>query len=109
MRSRNYAGFIGDRIFLFLRRQGSSPHDAQDLTRARLFRAFDRITCLRPGRSREGTLPFVSTRHLKHFVAHARAHDRTQKRGGGMILGQLDTATIAEADARACELADLEC
>src|SRR4029434_5132822 len=38
---------------------------------------------------------------LKHFVAHARAHDRTQKRGGGMILGPLDTAAIAEADARA--------
>ena len=38
---------------------------------------------------------------LKHFVAHARAHDRTQKRGGGMIVGPLDTAAIAEADARA--------
>src|SRR5205823_11019615 len=27
---------------------------------ARLFRASDRITCLRPSRSREGTLPFLS-------------------------------------------------
>src|SRR5207249_2835399 len=41
---------------------------------------------------------------LKHFLAHARAHDRRQKRGGGMILGQLDTAAIAEADARAVSL-----
>jgi RNA polymerase sigma-70 factor (ECF subfamily) len=41
---------------------------------------------------------------LKHFVAHGRAHDRTQKRGGAMILGQLDTAAIAEADARAVSL-----
>ena len=38
---------------------------------------------------------------FKHFVAHVRAHDRTQKRGGGMILAHLDTAAIAEADARA--------
>ena len=41
---------------------------------------------------------------LKHFVAHGRARDRTQKRGGAMILGQLDTAAIAEADARAVSL-----
>jgi RNA polymerase sigma-70 factor (ECF subfamily) len=38
---------------------------------------------------------------LKHFLAHARAHDRAQKRGGGMILAPLDTASIAEADAQA--------
>src|SRR5256714_14932733 len=34
---------------------------------ARLFRAFDRITCLRPGRSREGTLPFLSARRTQTF------------------------------------------
>ena len=37
----------------------------------------------------------VPTEHFAH------AHDRRQKRGGGMILAQLDTAAIAEADARA--------
>jgi hypothetical protein len=53
-------------IFLFLRRQGSNPARCAR-SDARLFRAFDRVTCLRPGRSREGTLPFLSTRRTQTF------------------------------------------
>lgn len=87
-------------IFLFLRHQGSNPDDAQDLTQgffahlieSRAYAAADRDK----GRFRSFMLGT-----LKHFLAHARAHERAQKRGGGMILGPLDTASIAEADARA--------
>jgi DNA-directed RNA polymerase specialized sigma24 family protein len=86
-------------IFLFLRRQGSNPDDAQDLTQgffAHLIesRAYARAD---PDKGRFRSFLLGALKHL----AHARAHDRTQKRGGGMILAQLDTTAIAEADARA--------
>ena len=38
---------------------------------------------------------------LKHFLAHARDHDRAQKRGGGSVPVQLDEATISEAETHA--------
>jgi RNA polymerase sigma-70 factor (ECF subfamily) len=38
---------------------------------------------------------------LKHFVAHARDHERAQKRGGGALPVQLDEQAIAEADMHA--------
>src|SRR3989440_5564128 len=87
-------------IFLFLRRQGSNPDDAQDLTLALFANLLDARAVARAD-PEKGRFRSFLLGALNHFVAHARAHDRTQKRGGGMILGQLDTAAIAEADARA--------
>src|SRR5437660_4806630 len=87
-------------IFLFLRRQGSNPHDAQDLTQGFFAHLIESRAYARADPDKGRFRSFLLGA-LKHFVAHARAHDRTQKRGGGMILGQLDTAAIAEADARA--------
>jgi DNA-directed RNA polymerase specialized sigma24 family protein len=90
-------------IFLFLRRQGSNPDDAQDLTQGFFAHLIESRAYARADPDKGRFRSFLLGA-LKHFVAHARAHDRTQKRGGGMILGQLDTATIAEADARAVSL-----
>src|SRR5436189_5145058 len=87
-------------IFLFLRRQGANPHDAQDLTQGFFAHLIESRAYARADPEKGHFRSFLLGA-LKHFVAHARAHDRTQKRGGGMILGQLDTAAIAEADARA--------
>jgi DNA-directed RNA polymerase specialized sigma24 family protein len=87
-------------IFLFLRRQGSSPDDAQDLTQGFFAHLIESRAYARADPDKGRFRSFLLGA-LKHFVAHARAHDRTQKRGGGMILGPLDTAAIAEADARA--------
>jgi DNA-directed RNA polymerase specialized sigma24 family protein len=87
-------------IFLFLRRQGSNPHDAQDLTQGFFAHLIESRAYARAD-PEQGRFRSFLLGALKHFVAHARAHDRTQKRGGGMILAQLDTAAIAEADARA--------
>jgi DNA-directed RNA polymerase specialized sigma24 family protein len=86
-------------IFLFLRRQGSNPDDAQDLTQGFFAHLIESRAYARADREKGRFRSFLLGA-LKHFVAHARAHDRTQKRGGGMILAQLDTAAIAEADAR---------
>src|ERR1051325_5599074 len=82
-------------IFLFLRRQGSSPDDAQDLTQGFFAHLIESRAYARADPDKGRFRSFLLGA-LKHFVAHARAHDRTQKRGGGMILGPLDTAAIAE-------------
>jgi RNA polymerase sigma-70 factor (ECF subfamily) len=86
-------------IFLFLRRQGSNPDDAQDLTQGFFAHLIESRAYARADREKGRFRSFLLGA-LKHFLAHARAHDRTQKRGGGMILAPLDTASIAEADAR---------
>ena len=90
-------------IFLFLRRQGSNPDDAQDLTQGFFAHLIESRAYARAD-PEKGRFRSFLVGALKHFLAHARAHDRRQKRGGGMILGQLDTAAIAEADARAVSL-----
>jgi RNA polymerase sigma-70 factor (ECF subfamily) len=86
-------------IFLFLRRQGANPDDAQDLTQGFFAHLIESRAYARADREKGRFRSFILGA-LKHFLAHARAHDRAQKRGGGMIVGPLDTASIAEADAR---------
>ena len=87
-------------VYLFLRRQGIGPHDAQDLTQSFFAdlienRAYARADEMK-GRFRSFLLGT-----LKHFLAHAREHDRAQKRGGGAVPVQLDEAALSEADAHA--------
>jgi DNA-directed RNA polymerase specialized sigma24 family protein len=86
-------------IFLFLRRQGSNPDDAQDLTQGFFAHLIESRAYARAD-PEKGRFRSFLLGALKHFVAHARAHDGRQKRGGGVIPGPLDTAAIAEADAR---------
>jgi RNA polymerase sigma factor (sigma-70 family) len=87
-------------IFLFLRRQGSNPDDAQDLTQGFFAHLIESRAYARADPDKGRFRSFLLGA-LKHFVAHARTYDRRQKRGGGMILAELDTAAIAEADAQA--------
>src|ERR1051325_791455 len=87
-------------IFFFLRRQGSSPEDAQDLTQGFFAHLIESRAYARADREK-GRFRSFMLGALKHFMAHARAHDRAQKRGGGIVLAPLDTASIAEADAKA--------
>lgn len=84
-------------IFLFLRREGSNPEDAQDLTQGFFAHLIETRAYARADREKGRFRSFLLGT-LKHFVAHARAHDRTQKRGGGMLFAPLDAAAIAEAD-----------
>jgi len=84
-------------VYVFLRRQGVAQHDAQDLTQgffADLIesRAYARADPMK-GRFRSFLLGT-----LKHFQAHARDHNRAQKRGGGAVPVQLDAAAISEAE-----------
>jgi RNA polymerase sigma-70 factor (ECF subfamily) len=86
-------------IFLFLRRQGSNPDDAQDLTQGFFAHLIESRAYARADREK-GRFRSFMLGALKHFLAHARAREGAQKRGGGIIVGPLDTASIAEADAR---------
>jgi RNA polymerase sigma factor (sigma-70 family) len=84
-------------VYVFVRRQGVAQHDAQDLTQgffADLIesRAYTRADPIK-GRFRSFLLGT-----LKHFVAHARDHDRAQKRGGGSVPVELDETAISEAE-----------
>jgi DNA-directed RNA polymerase specialized sigma24 family protein len=87
-------------VYLFLRRQGISQDDAQDLTQSffadliehRVFARADEMK----GRFRSFLLGT-----LKHFLAHARDRERAQKRGGGTIPVQLNDAAISEAESHA--------
>ena len=86
-------------VYLFLRRQGIAQHDAQDLTQSFFAELIaDRIYA-RTDQMKERFRSFLLGT-LKHFLAHARDHDRAQKRGGGSVPVQLDEATISEAEAR---------
>src|SRR3712207_3546869 len=87
-------------IFLFLRRQGSSPEDAQDLTQGFFEHLIETRAYARADREKGRFRSFLLGA-LKHFVAHARAHERAQKRGGGITLAPLDSAAVAAADANA--------
>ena len=65
-------------IFQFLRRQGFNPHDAQDLTQGFFAHLIESRAYARADREKGRFRSFLLGA-LKHFVAHARAHDRTLK------------------------------
>jgi DNA-directed RNA polymerase specialized sigma24 family protein len=76
-------------LYAFIRRQGRSPHDAQDLTQeffARLLQShFFRVADRTRGRFRSFLLAA-----LKHFLMHEWEKAHTLKRGGGLRLLPLD-------------------
>src|SRR4029077_4797676 len=76
---------------------------------AGLFRAFDRVTCLRPGRSREGALPLLSTRRTQTFRGpRARTRPDAEARRGHDPRGARHSRDC-RGGRRSRELADLEC
>ena len=87
-------------VFLFLRHQGSNVEDAQDLTQGFFEHLIESRVYARADREKGRFRSFLLGA-VKYFLAHARAHEGAQKRGGGMMLAQLDTAAISQADAQA--------
>jgi len=76
-------------LYAFVRRQGHSPHDAQDLTQeffARLLRSHY-FAAADPKRGRFRSFLLGS---IKHFLAHEWEKGRALKRGGGQVLISLD-------------------
>jgi RNA polymerase sigma factor (sigma-70 family) len=95
-------------IYVFVRRKGYGPEEAEDLTQeffARLIRQQD----LRAVRREKGRFRSYLLVSLKHFLVNEWKKGQTQKRGGGQTMVPLDL-TLAEnlysaeaADARTPE------
>lgn len=82
-------------IYLFLRRQGRGPHDAQDLTQdffARLLR-LNSLESVSPDKGKFRTFLLAS---LKHFLADVHDANTAQKRGGGRAILSLDEQSAEE-------------
>jgi len=87
-------------VYLFLRRQGIGPHDAQDLTQS-FFAELIENRAYAKADEMKGRFRSFLLGTLKHFLAHARDRDRAQKRGGGALPVQLDEAALSEVETHA--------
>jgi len=76
-------------IYAFVRRQGYSPHDGQDLTQA-FFARFLEKKYLRAADRERGRFRSFLIVSLKHFLAHEWEKSQRQKRGGGLTFVSLD-------------------
>jgi RNA polymerase sigma-70 factor (ECF subfamily) len=76
-------------LYAFVRRQGQSPHDAQDLTQAFFARLLSRnfLGDADPGKGRFRSFLLGA---LKHFLSDEWDRARAQKRGGGVQFIALD-------------------
>lgn len=76
-------------VYVFIRRRGHSPHDAEDLTQEFFYRLLHKhqleVVDPRKGRFRTFLLAV-----LQHFLANEWRHARAQRRGGGRALISLD-------------------
>ena len=78
-----------DPVYVFIRRQGYSQTDAEDLTQGYFTRFIEKdfVRNLSPDAGRFRAFVLASVRH---FLSNERDHDRAQKRGGGRPALPLD-------------------
>lgn len=83
-------------LYAFLRRQGRTPDEAQDLLQAFFVRMMEKefLQAVDPQRGRFRTFLLTA---LKHFIINEAARGNAQKRGGGQAHLSLDQA---EAESR---------
>jgi RNA polymerase sigma-70 factor (ECF subfamily) len=82
-------------LYVYVRRQGQSPHDAQDLTQEFFARLLEK-KYLRLADPDRGKFRAFLLKSLKHFLVNEWEKGQTQKRGGGQCFIHLDAA-IAES------------
>lgn len=79
-------------LYAFVRRQGHSPHDAQDLTQAFFARLLEKHWLADVNRERGRFRSFLLAA-MRHFLANEWDRARAQKRGGGRQCIELDAAS----------------
>ena len=79
-------------LYAFVRRQGVSPEDAQDLTQA-FFEKLIEKNFLADVQREKGRFRSFLLAALKHFLANEWDKARAQKRGGGVVHVPIDTAS----------------
>jgi len=82
-------------LYAFARRQGHSPHDAQDLTQE-FFAWLLESKQLRAADCERGKFRSFLLGMLKNFLSDERKKAQAQKRGGGRALLSLDAASAEE-------------
>jgi DNA-directed RNA polymerase specialized sigma24 family protein len=82
-------------LYAFVRRQGYSPHDAQDLTQA-FFACLLEKKYLADVQRDKGKFRSFLLAALKHFLSHERDRARAAKRGGGQTPISLDEEAAEE-------------
>ena len=76
-------------IYAYVRRQGHSPHDAQDLTQEFFARLLEKKSLADVDRGKGRFRSFLLA-SLKHFLANEWDKAKAQKRGGGQVLIPID-------------------
>src|SRR5947207_658077 len=76
-------------LYAFLRRQGKSPHDAEDLTQGFMLHLLEKETLSRVKREKGKFRSFLLA-SLQYYLAAERSKQMAQKRGGGGPLIALD-------------------
>ena len=76
-------------LYTYIRRQGESPHDAQDLTQEFFARLLEK-NFLGAVDQTKGRFRSFLLAALKHFLSNQRDRARAQKRGGGQTPLSLD-------------------
>jgi len=76
-------------LYAFLRRQGTNPHDAEDLTQGFFELLFEK-EALAQIRREKGKFRSFLLASLRHFVCDQRDNANAQKRGGGKPVFSLD-------------------
>jgi len=77
-------------LYAFVRRQGQSPHDAQDLTQSFFARLLEK-DYLQAAAREKGRFRTFLLMALKRFLANEWDRARAQKRGGAQVHVPLDT------------------
>ena len=80
-------------LYVYVRRQGQSPHDAQDLTQEFFARLLEK-KYLRLADPDRGKFRAFLLKSLKHFLVNEWEKARTQKRGGGQCVIPLDAEIV---------------
>jgi len=76
-------------LYAFVRRQGESPHDAQDLTQGFFARLLEK-DYLKDVDPNKGRFRYFLLAALKHFLSNERDRLRAKKRGGGQVPIAID-------------------
>lgn len=82
-------------LYVYVRRQGRSPEDAQDLTQGFFARLLEKRWLEAADREKGKFRSFLLTA-LKRYLANEWDHARTLKRGGGVVHVPMDTQ-VAES------------
>lgn len=82
-------------IYSFIRRKGSSPHDAEDLTQQFFVRLLETNTLANADRGKGRFRNFLLGA-LVHFLSNESRKQRTRKRGGGQSPITIDASTGEE-------------